>query len=233
MFVMRKIVNAIVSRLKGEPFSLDENIPISYVIAFFATKVVSLIFGILRFGGVSFVHPSSTIKCSSKIKFGKNFSIGRNCYVDALSNKGLICGDNVSMGYFTHIELTGSMKLLGQGMIVGNNVGLGSHGHYGSGAGLLEIGDNTIFGNYVSVHPENHNFSDLNMPIRSQGVNGKGVMIGSDCWIGAKVTILDGSVIGDHSIVAAGAVVTGKFPPYSIIGGVPAKIIKMRRIGQK
>lgn len=114
-------------------------------------------------------------------------------------------------------------------MIVGNNVGLGSHGHYGSGAGLLEIGDNTIFGNYVSIHPENHNFADLNIPIRLQGVNGKGIKIGNDCWIGAKVTILDGTVIGDHSIVAAGAVVTGKFPPYSIIGGVPAKIIKMRK----
>lgn len=133
------------------------------------------------------------------------------------------------MGFFTHIELTGSLRLLGKGMIVGNKVGLGSHGHYGSGAGLLEIGDNTIFGNYVSVHPENHNFSDLSIPIRSQGVNGKGVKIGHDCWIGAKVTILDGSVIGAHSIVAAGAVVTGVFPPYSIIGGVPAKILKMRK----
>ena len=55
------------------------------------------------------------------------------------------------------------------------------------------------------------------------------IKIGNDCWIGAKVTILDGTVIGDHSIVAAGAVVTGKFPPYSIMGGVPAKIIKMRK----
>ena len=133
------------------------------------------------------------------------------------------------MGFFTHIELTGSMKLIGQGMIIGNNVGLGSHGHYGSGAGLLEIGDYTIFGNYVSIHPENHNYSDLSIPIKLQGVNGKGIKIGNDCWIGAKVTILDGTVIGDHSIVAAGAVVTGKFPPYSIIGGVPAKIIKMRK----
>lgn len=164
-----------------------------------------------------------------KIKIGKNFSVARKCYIDALSKKGLICGNNVSLGYFTHIELTGSLKLLGQGMIVGNNVGLGSHGHYGSGAGLLEIGDNTIFGNYVSIHPENHNFADLNIPIRLQGVTGKGIKIGNDCWIGAKVTILDGTVIGDHSIVAAGAVVTGKFPPYSIIGGVPAKIIKMRK----
>lgn len=226
---MRKIINIVVSKFKGEPFSLDSDIPIGYIFNFFFMKFISICCGILKMGRICFIHPSSSIKCSSKIKTGKNFSVGRKCYIDALSKKGLVCGNNVSLGYFTHIELTGSLKLLGQGMIVGNNVGLGSHGHYGSGAGLLEIGDNTIFGNYVSIHPENHNFTDLNIPIRNQGVNGKGIKIGEDCWIGAKVTILDGTVIGDHSIVAAGAVVTGKFPPYSIIGGVPAKIIKMRK----
>lgn len=226
---MRKIINILVSKFKGEPFSLDSDIPIGYIFNFFFMKFISLCCGIYKMGRICYIHPSSSIKCSSKIKMGKNFSVGRKCYIDALSKKGLVCGNNVSLGYFTHIELTGSLKLLGQGMIVGNNVGLGSHGHYGSGAGLLEIGDNTIFGNYVSIHPENHNFADLDIPIRLQGVTGKGIKIGNDCWIGAKVTILDGTVIGDHSIVAAGAVVTGKFPPYSIIGGVPAKIIKMRK----
>ena len=226
---MRKIINILVSKFKGEPFSLDSDIPIGYIFNFFFMKFISFCCGIYKMGRICYIHPSSSIKCSSKIKMGKNFSVGRKCYIDALSKKGLVCGNNVSLGYFTHIELTGSLKLLGQGMIVGNNVGLGSHGHYGSGAGLLEIGDNTIFGNYVSIHPENHNFADLDIPIRLQGVTGKGIKIGNDCWIGAKVTILDGTVIGDHSIVAAGAVVTGKFPPYSIIGGVPAKIIKMRK----
>lgn len=52
--------------------------------------------------------------------------------------------------------------------------------------------------------------------------------IGNDCWIGAKATILDGTVIGDHCIVAAGAVVKGVFPDNVIIGGVPARIIKYK-----
>ena len=55
-----------------------------------------------------------------------------------------------------------------------------------------------------------------------------GVKIGNDCWIGAKATILDGTVIGDHCIVAAGAVVKGVFPDNVIIGGIPAKIIGER-----
>ena len=92
----------------------------------------------------------------------------------------------------------------------------------------MEIGDDTIFGNYVSLHSENHNYQDKNIPIRLQGVTRKGIKIGRDCWIGSKATILDGSVIGDGCIVAAGAVVRGVIPPYSIVGGVPAKIIKSR-----
>lgn len=66
------------------------------------------------------------------------------------------------------------------------------------------------------------------MPIRQQGVYGKGIKIGKNCWIGAKATFLDGTVIGNGCVVAAGAVVKGNFPDNSIIGGVPAKIIKMR-----
>ena len=84
------------------------------------------------------------------------------------------------------------------------------------------------FGNYVSVHPENHNYSSLHVPIRDQGVTGKGIVIGANCWIGAKVTILDGTRLGNGCVVAAGAVVKGEFPDNCIIGGVPAKVIKMR-----
>ena len=223
-------LNKILSKIKGEKFELDSEIPISYLFYFFLIKFFSLLYGIfvLRKFKRVFVHPSSKILCSSKIKFGKNFSIGRNCYVNALSKEGLVCGDNVSMGFLTHVDLTGSMKNLGKGIKIGNNVGLGSHGHYGSGVGGLEIGNDTIIGNYVSFHPENHNYSDLSTPIRLQGVSGKGIKIGNNCWIGAKATFLDGAEIGNGCIIAAGALVKDKFPDNVIIGGVPAKILKNR-----
>jgi acetyltransferase-like isoleucine patch superfamily enzyme len=69
---------------------------------------------------------------------------------------------------------------------------------------------------------------DLNLAIRLQGVSRKGIKIGKNCWIGSKVTILDGVEIGDSCIVAAGAVVNKSFPSNSVIGGVPAKILKSR-----
>lgn len=225
---MRKLINKIISKQKGESFTFDPQIPLSYIIKLLLDKSISLFYGLIRLRKTKvYVHITSTIKCPSKIKCGKNFSIGPYCYVDALSTSGLICGDNVSMGFHTHIELTGSVRLLGKGMKIGNNVGLGTHGHYGSGAGFVEIGDNTIIGNYVSIHPENHIYKNAQIPIRLQGVESKGgVRIGQNCWIGAKVTILDGTTIGNNCIIAAGAVVKGTFPNNVIIGGVPAKVIK-------
>ena len=222
------VIHRILEKVKGN-ITIDRGIPSSYLAGVLFSKCISLLYGIIRFRTFkkAYVSPNSVIKCASKISFVNNLSIAPNCYIDALSEHGLIMGNNVSIGYQTQIELTGSLRLLGKGMRIGDNVGLGSHGRFGSGAGFVTIGDNTIFGNYVSIHPENHIFSDPTKPIREQGVNSKGgVVIGNNCWIGAKATILDGTKIGNNCIVAAGAVVRGEYPDGVLIGGVPSKIIK-------
>ena len=224
-----KVFNLFVSKIKGESFAFDNNIFVGYLVCFLLAKLQSCFWGMLKMGSMRkvFVHRTSKIRSTRKIKFGKNLNVDRNCYIDALSTDGIRFGHNVSIGKNTTIECSGTLKWLGKGLVVGDNVGLGTHGFFGC-AGGVEIGDNTIFGNYVSIHSENHNYSDVNTPIRLQGVNRKGIKIGKDCWIGAKATILDGTVLGDGCIVAAGAVVRGVIPPFSIIGGVPAKVIKSR-----
>lgn len=90
------------------------------------------------------------------------------------------------------------------GIRIGKNVGIGEFSHIG-GAGGVSIGDDTIIGSYFSVHPEEHIYADPQRLIREQGVTHKGIEIGSGCWIGAKVTILDGAKIGNGCVVAAGA----------------------------
>ena len=224
-----KLFNKVLTKLKGEEFVLDSTIPVTYLLSFFLHKAINLIYGMLAFRTVSFifVHPSTKMKYRSKIKAEKNLNVDRNCFIDALSTEGIVFGDNCSIGKNTTIECSGTLKDIGKGLIVGSRVGLGTHGFFGC-AGGIEIGDDTIFGNFVSVHSENHNFASLEIPIRLQGVNRKGIKIGDNCWIGAKATILDGTIIGNGCIVAAGAVVTGEFPDNSIIGGIPAKIIKQR-----
>lgn len=90
------------------------------------------------------------------------------------------------------------------------------------------IGNDVIMGQWVSFHPENHNFESLDLPIRLQGVNRQGIVVEDDCWIGAKVTFLDGAHVGKGCVIAAGAVVRGVIPPYSVAAGIPAKVIKSR-----
>jgi len=225
-----KILNKIISKIKKEEFELDKNLPISYLFFFLFRKFISFLRFIIKFKvfKLGFIGKRSTILAPHLIKFDKNLMIADDCYIDALSKEGIIFGSNVSIQKRTVIECSGSLKHLGKGLKVGNNVGIGSNSFLGC-AGGIEIGDDTIIGNFVSFHSENHNFDRSDIPIRLQGVNHKGIKIGKNCWIGAKVTILDGTVLGDGCIVAAGAVLNGKvYPKNSIIGGVPAKVIKSR-----
>ena len=225
---MRKLIENVISKLRKERFRLDENIPISYLWRIVYVKVVQLIWGLVRLRKPKcFVSPSATIRCAEKLYVSGFLMVGKHCVIDALSIEGVSFGNGVSIGRETSIECTGSIKRIGVGFKVGNNVGLGEKCHYGC-AGGIEIGDNTIVGIYVTMHSENHIFTNINLPIREQGVNHKGIKIGCNCWIGAKATILDGTVIGNGCVVAAGAVVTGIFPDNCVIGGIPAKIIKYR-----
>jgi acetyltransferase-like isoleucine patch superfamily enzyme len=222
--------NTLVTKIKGEEFRFDPRIKTATLIKHFFLKTVGILRFVLRLKTlkIGFLGPNISLRNKHKISFGKNLSIDRNCFIDALSTDGIVCGDNVSINKNVDIECSGTMKDIGKGLILGNNVGIGSHCFFGCAGGII-IGADTIIGNYVSLHSENHNHSDITTPIRLQGVERKGIVIGENCWIGSKVTILDGATIGEGCIVAAGAVVTNKtYPKNSIIGGVPAKILKTR-----
>jgi acetyltransferase-like isoleucine patch superfamily enzyme len=224
------MLSRIISGLKGESFVLDRNIPNLYLLRFLLEKLLAcikfvIVFRIFKLG---FVGARSKVLASNHIVFKRNLSIADDCHVDALSIDGIQFGSNVSIQKRVIIECSGSLKHLGRGLVVGDNVGIGSNSFLGC-AGGIEIGDDTIIGNFVSFHSENHRFDRDDLPIRLQGVSRKGVKIGKNCWIGAKATILDGTHLGDGCIVAAGAVLNGKtYPKGAIIGGVPAKVLKLR-----
>lgn len=108
-------------------------------------------------------------------------------------------------------------------VIIGDNTRIGLHTTV---IGPVEIGNNVNLAQGIVVTALNHNFTDCTKRIDEQGVSTAKVTIGNDVWIGANATILPGVTIGNHSVVAAGAVVTKDVPPYSLVGGVPAKILK-------
>jgi len=163
-----------------------------------------------------------------RVRFGRGVRLGDHVYVSALGRDGVTFGDNVAIGAFSRIVVCTTFAQPEGHIKIGNDVGIGEFAYLG-GAGGLDIGAGTIVGQYFSVHPESHLFGDADRPIRFQGTIRKGISIGSNCWIGSRVTVLDGVTVGDNSVIAAGAVVNRSFPADVVIGGVPARILKRRR----
>ncbi len=92
----------------------------------------------------------------------------------------------------------------------------------------IDIGDDCIFADWIYICDFDHKFDDLTMTIKKQGIVKSPVKIGRDCWIGEKSTVLRGVTIGEGSVIASHALVNRDIPPLSIIGGVPARVLKTR-----
>lgn len=221
------LVERALSIAKGRPVRLDPTVDLSYLSSIVAEKIVALARGLLKTRQVLYVGKGTRIRAARQLTAGKGAEIGAWCDIDCLSRKGLALGAGARIGSYSVVKVSGTLSDLGEGIVIGDNVGIGEFAHIG-GAGGVRIGADTIVGAYLSIHPENHNFADIDVPIRHQGVSRKGISIGSNCWLGAKVTFLDGSAIGNGCVVAAGAVVTQSFPDNVVIGGVPARILKQR-----
>jgi acetyltransferase-like isoleucine patch superfamily enzyme len=95
-------------------------------------------------------------------------------------------------------------------------------------SGNVRIGEGTLIGGFVTIIDANHLFDDMRKPIREQGGEQRPIDIGKDVWIGSNAVILQGVCIGDGAVIAANATVTHDVPPAAIVGGTPARIIRMR-----
>ena len=131
----------------------------------------------------------------------RKFSLGKRSVVESFSCINNAVGD-VVIGDYTRIGIHNT--------IIGP-VTIGSHVNLAQG---------------ITVTALNHIFEDKTKRIDEQGVSTKPVIISDDVWIGANAVILPGVTIGRHAVVAAGAVVTTDVPENTVVGGVPAKIIK-------
>lgn len=181
----------------------------------------------LRFPKVLLLGRGARIYGFDKLSFISPLKIGSYSTIDARFSKGVTIEKNFTLGDFSIMRASGSRSFSSPGIRIGRNVSFGPYANIGGGFGLV-MGDSIIAGPYCSIHPENHKYSTANIPIRDQGIEGIGINFDSDIWIGAKVTVLDGSAVGKGSILAAGSLIRSQFPPNAIIGGVPAKVIGLR-----
>jgi len=93
----------------------------------------------------------------------------------------------------------------------------------------ISIGNGTRIGEYCSIRDQNHGISDSEVSVADQGYTGGPITIGENCWIGRGVFIGPGVTIGEGAVVGANAVVVKDVEPFTVVGGVPAKLIRKRK----
>lgn len=221
------MIQRIIKIIKGREISIDPSIPNTYFLNLIIYKFISLLRGLIKLRRPIFLGKGTTVRSLNSLNAQRWIEIGRFCSIDALSTNGLNLGHGSKIGDHSILNVSGTLTSLGKYINIGNNVAIGDFCHIG-GAGGVDIGDDTIVGAYLSIHPENHKYDDSDQPIRLQGVTRQGVKIGSNCWIGAKVTFTDGSKIGNNCVVAAGSIVSNEFGDNLIIAGIPARAIRRK-----
>jgi acetyltransferase-like isoleucine patch superfamily enzyme len=92
----------------------------------------------------------------------------------------------------------------------------------------ISIGSECVISDSIYMCDFDHRFSDVRTPIRLQGITKSPVRIGDNTWIGTKVSVLRGSVVGTGSVIGAHSVVRGVIAPMSVAAGIPAKVVKSR-----
>ena len=227
------MINRIIQFLGRKDYVIDKEINIRDISIIICERMIQLVRGIflkLIIGdstGLIFKGKNVKIKHAHKISTGKTLIVEDNVYINALSKNGIILGNNVTIQRGTIIECTGVIREIGIGLKVGNNVGMAPN-CFIQVRGRVEIGSNVIFGPGVCVFSENHLTNELKKYINEQGTSRKGVVIENGVWIGSGAKVLDGVKIGENSVIAAGSIVTKSVPPFTVYGGVPAKLIKTR-----
>ena len=228
------MINTIIRKLKkSDNYSVDRNLTSLDISIILRQRMFQVVRGFLikpflkKSHGVVFKGKNVKIHHLNKMSCGKNLIIEDNVYINALSKLGVDLGSNVTIQRDSILICTGVIRNLGKGIKIGNNVGLNARVYLG-GQGGIDIGENVIVGPDVKIFSENHKYKKTDVLIKEQGETRIGVKIGSDCWIGSGSIILDGVNLAEGCVVAAGSVVTKSFGAFSVIGGIPAKVIKIR-----
>ena len=233
--MIKKLINKAAKIYKGKSYEIDQSIPVMALLGYSIRRLLSLLRCLLR--GIKFsldprelvfVGPSVDLRYKRGIRFGCGVVLARGVSINGLAEQGVTLGDRVSIGAYSIIESSAVITKIGVGCHIGNDSGIGDFSFVGASGGVW-IGSNVIMGQRVSFHSENHCFDRTDVPIRMQGVTRQGIRIEDDCWVGANVIFLDGAHVGKGCVVAAGAVVRGVIPSYSVVAGMPAKVVKTRQ----
>jgi acetyltransferase-like isoleucine patch superfamily enzyme len=179
---------------------------------------------ILKMEGLAAIENGVRIRFADQVRLGRNVYIDQGVYLHACPS-GIEIGDNsfVMHGSVLHVynfrNLPHAFIRIGRDSLIGELNVL-------RGQGGITIGDRVYTAPMVQLLAVNHVYADPNRPMVEQGITAEGIVVEDDVWIGAGAVVTDGVRIGKGSVIAAGAVVTQNVPPHTVVGGVPAKVLK-------
>lgn len=179
---------------------------------------------ILHMDGAAAIESGVRLRFAGNIRLGNRSYLDQGVYLHACP-QGITIGDRslVMHGSVLHVynfrDLPHAFIRIGRDSLIGEMNVL-------RGQGGITIGDRVYTSPLVQIVAVDHVFDDPARPMIEQGITARGITIEDDVWIGGGAIITDGVTVGRGAVIAAGAVVTADVPPHTVVGGIPARVLR-------
>jgi acetyltransferase-like isoleucine patch superfamily enzyme len=179
---------------------------------------------ILRMKGSAAIENNVRLRFADHITLGQGAYLDQGTYLHACPN-GITIGQGTIVMHGAVLHVYNFRGLPQSGITIGRDSLVGEYSVI-RGQGGVTIGDRVYTSPFTQIIAVNHVFGDPDRPFVEQGITAEGIVIEDDVWLGAGAIITDGVRVGKGAVVAAGAVVTGNVEAHTVVGGVPAKLLK-------
>lgn len=174
--------------------------------------------------GIVAIEKNVRIRFADNVRLAKGVYLDEGVYLHACPG-GIEIGENTLVMHGAVLHVYNFRGLPHAGIRIGRESLVGEYTVI-RGQGGVTIGDRVYTSPLVQIVAVNHVFDDPARPFVEQGITAQGIVIEDDVWIGSGAVVCDGVRVGKGAVIAAGAVVTENVPPHTVVGGVPARIIR-------
>jgi acetyltransferase-like isoleucine patch superfamily enzyme len=164
------------------------------------------------------------LRFANLIELHQGVYLDQGVYLHACPS-GIRIGENTIVMHGSVLHVYNFRNLPHAGISIGQDCLIGEYNVI-RGQGGVTIGNRVYTSPFTQILAVNHVYADPDRPFVEQGITAEGIQIEDDVWVGAGAIITDGVCVGQGAVVAAGAVVTHDVAPHTVVGGVPAKLIR-------
>ncbi len=179
---------------------------------------------ILHMQGAAAIEAGVRLRFASNIHLGHGVYLDKGAYLHATPN-GIRIGERSIVMHGAVLHVYNFRGLPNAGITIGEDCLIGEYSVI-RGQGGVTLGNRVYTSPFTQIIAVNHIFDDPRRPFIEQGLRAEGITVEDDVWLGAGAIVTDGVRIGKGAVVAAGAVVTRDVAPHTVVGGVPARVLR-------